>query len=120
MAKEPEITVTCSIAGCQCGGILPPEGMRMRAMKGPASFIGPSRTAILAPAIEGRSFQSRLLAMYILCPSAAGAAAAGALAGAAAGAGALALSWASATGVITATTSAARRILLLFMQPPLL
>src|SRR5688572_18509412 len=113
MANLPEITVTCSMAGCQCGGILPLFGILMRAMNGRASFMGPSRMAIFAPGIEGRSFQSRSLAIHILWAEAPGmvAGAAGALAagGAAAGEAGLDLSCAASGPIASAAASAARR-----------
>src|SRR5262249_35876400 len=72
MLKVPEITVTCSIAGCECAGILKSAGSLMRKVKGTASFSGPSMTAIFAPGGNaGTSVHLRSEGVTNACPSAA-------------------------------------------------
>src|SRR5262249_4103330 len=72
MLKVPEITVTCSIAGCECAGILKSAGSLMRKVKGTASFSGPSMTAICAPGGNaGTSVHLRSECVTNACPSAA-------------------------------------------------
>src|ERR1700745_1150104 len=69
MLKVPEITVTCSIAGCECAGILKSAGSLV---KGTASFSGPSMTAIFAPGGNvGTSVHLRSEGVTNACPSAA-------------------------------------------------
>src|SRR5262249_40877049 len=71
MLKVPEITVTCSIAGCECAGILKSAGSLMRKVKGTASFSGPSITAIFAPGgSAGTSVHWRSDVVTNACPSA--------------------------------------------------
>jgi len=48
MKKAPEITVTCSIPGCQCGGILKPAGTEMRIVNGRRGEV-PLEHGIFAP-----------------------------------------------------------------------
>src|ERR1700753_1669024 len=56
MLKEPEITVTCSMVSCQCGGILVLGGNLSRAVKGSAVPILPSMMVIFDSAgIAGTS-----------------------------------------------------------------
>jgi hypothetical protein len=58
--KVALITVTCSIALWECAGIWSSAGSRKRIVKGLASFIGPSITAILTPGgSEGTSAHLR-------------------------------------------------------------
>src|SRR5713101_7876484 len=45
----PEITVVCSMFGCQCGGILYPAGNESRIVIGPSFAGSPSKTANFAP-----------------------------------------------------------------------
>src|SRR4029453_11183985 len=72
MLKVPEITVTCSIAGCQCAGILKSAGSLIRKVKGTASFSGPSMTAIFAPGGNaGTSIHLRSDGVANVCPAAA-------------------------------------------------
>src|SRR5712691_13267609 len=45
----PEITVVCSMFGCQCGGTLYPAGNESRIVIGPSFAGSPSKTANFAP-----------------------------------------------------------------------
>jgi hypothetical protein len=71
--KGAEITVTCSIAGCECAGTLKSAGSLSRTVKGTASFIGPSMTAIFAPGGNAGTSVHRRRSDGVtnVCPSAA-------------------------------------------------
>src|SRR5437016_8497416 len=57
---RPEMIVTRSGRGCQCGITFDPAGMRRRMVKMPAAFGSPSSTAALVPfgMVGGPSFQT--------------------------------------------------------------
>jgi hypothetical protein len=65
----PDRTVTRSTAGCQCGRTLVCAGNFTRKVKGTASVMGPSMTAILVPAgREATSVHCRLSGVNMLGP----------------------------------------------------